>query len=259
MPSRMNKYYEETITSRSKKNEELYKSLYEETDYSNITSVATLEKTNEIDISKVKQLIKDRENYQRQKDYYDLIKKQKQNEPTKNSIEEEKSYDIRDVLNRAKEERKIDEKEEFLKSKHYDYLLNSQAYNKKREIELNEKEEKLNKILNTITTTLELNKLSNKDLSLDLLDDLKGNTKEITNTSVKKIIEEEKERSLKEENDNTQMDKSFYTSAMNFKKEDFDDDTIIENKKSKTWIKVLLIIIILLILAITIYVVIKNI
>lgn len=262
MPSRMNKYYEEDTKSRLTRNDALYKSLYETSDYSNISSVATLEKTNEIDIEKVRQLIKDRENYKKQKEYYDLIKKEEQVKPKQELfLEEEKSYDIKDVLSKAKEERQVDEKEEFLKNKHYDYLLNSQIYNKQREIELNEKEEKLKEIINTITSTIELNKLSNKDLSLNLLDDLKGNTKEIADTSVRKIIEEEKERKAKLDKENSEMDKSFYTSSINFSDKDFDDiiPSKVEKKKTNVLIKVMLLVILLIILAITAYIVIKNI
>ena len=84
MPSRMSRYYgSRTPNSRSERNAELYKSLYQTaTDYSNVSMVATLEHPNEIEIDKIKQLIKDRETYQKQKEVSSLYKKQELKEKT---------------------------------------------------------------------------------------------------------------------------------------------------------------------------------
>lgn len=106
MQSRMGKYRSEETETRSSKNTLLYNSLYTNGDY-NITSVKDIEKTNEIDIEQVKQLIKDRENYKKQKEYYSLLKKDENatcsSEETK---EEERSYDLNDILAKAKRRRK---------------------------------------------------------------------------------------------------------------------------------------------------------
>ena len=42
--------------------------------YSNIEAVAPLDKTNEIDITKIKKMLKSREDYKRQRDYQDVLK-----------------------------------------------------------------------------------------------------------------------------------------------------------------------------------------
>lgn len=259
MPSRMSKYRSEETETRSTRNTSLYNSLYtNNTDY-NITSVKDIEKTNEIDIDQVKQLIKDRENYKKQKEYYSLLKKEENSTPSEEIVKEERSYDLNDILAKAKEERKVDEKDTLIKDKHYDYLLTSQIYNKKREQELDEKEEKLKEILNTITKNIDLNNLSNSELSLDLLEDLKGNTKEIEDTSVKKIMAEEQARKEKALKENAKMDETFYTSVLNFSDKDFDDGTPKKKKgRLDTILKVLLIIVLITILAITAYFVYIN-
>lgn len=259
MPSRMSRYYgSRTSNSRSERNAELYKSLYQTaTDYSNVSMVATLEHPNEIEIDKIKQLIKDRETYQKQKEVSSLYKKQELKEKTVPVVEEvDKSYDIRDVLNKAKEERKNEDNS--YKKNQYDYLLNSKAYTKKEPPKEDIKEE-LKDIINTITNNAELNSLSTKDLSLDLLGDLKSNTiigKE--STAIKKIIEDEK---LKEKDeDKVEVDKSFYTKSLGFSDKDFEDDSFVDVKKAKgsTFIKVLLGVLLLIITVITIYVVYIN-
>ena len=63
MASRMDRYHKsELITSgRSSKNKSLYDQIKDLDNYTNIEGVATIEKTNEIDISKVREMIKNRE------------------------------------------------------------------------------------------------------------------------------------------------------------------------------------------------------
>ncbi|MEG0826246.1 MAG: hypothetical protein RR404_02120 [Bacilli bacterium] len=269
MLSRLNRYYEVDVipTKRIEKNEKLYKNLYETVDYSNIASVATMERTNEIDLAKIKQMLKDRDNYKKRQECQSFSKNEKRiDKPQEKYIAQDKSYDIRDVLSKAKEERPDDETAQFLRNKHYDYLLTSQVYNKKRELELDEKEEKLKSIINTLTN-LDLNNLTGSELSLDLLDDLKSNTvsNNIENSSVRRLINEENARNIKiEQEKNVEMDKSFYTSNMGFNDKDFDKLVPLkkENEKSSKKdlaIKIILSILLVIITLITIYVVYINI
>lgn len=263
MPSRMSRYHgnSRTFNTRSSRNEELYKNLYQTSNYSNITAVATLEKTNEIEIEKIRKMIKDRETYKKQKEVASIYKKE---ETPKSVVQtpidfEEKNYDIRDVLNKAKEERKI---EEPYKKNKYEYLLDSKSYSKKDMIKEEISKEELKELINTITNNADLNKLSNSELSLDLLNDLKSNTihnNEIQNDSIMRIIEEEKRREEKIKQEQSEMDKSFYTTNLDFSDKDFDfDDTTIEVKKGNLAIKIVLGIVLLLITIITIYVVYIN-
>ena len=60
MASRMERYHSGTSQSgtRSVRNENLYKNIYENAEYSNIESIATMDKTNEISIEQIKELLK---------------------------------------------------------------------------------------------------------------------------------------------------------------------------------------------------------
>jgi len=264
MPSRMSKYHgnSRTSSSRYERNEDLYKNLYQTNDYSNISAVATLEKTNQVEIEKIKEMIRDRESYKKQKEVatiYPIEKKQETIIDIKNNFDE-KTYDIRDVLTKAKETRKND-KDEIYKKNQYDYLLTSKTYNKKNE-ETENMSSELKEIINTITSNSELNKLSNSELSLDLLGDLKSNTiydEGTESEAIKKIIAEEKKKI--EEKD--EIDKSFYTTSFKFSDKDFEDDeNIIKetiNTKKNLGIKIILGIVLILITIITIYVVYINI
>ena len=75
MASRMEKYYNNPpVSRRSQKNIDLYRTLYDNEEYTNIASVATIDKTNEVDITKIRQMIKDRENYKKQREINQIIK-----------------------------------------------------------------------------------------------------------------------------------------------------------------------------------------
>ena len=66
----MEKYYssQPETTKRSQRNQSLYREIYDLGEYSNIEAVATLDRTNEIDITKIKDMLKNREDYKRQKE-----------------------------------------------------------------------------------------------------------------------------------------------------------------------------------------------
>lgn len=266
MASRMEKYYNNPpVSRRSQKNIDLYRTLYDNEEYTNIASVATIDKTNEVDITKIRQMIKDRENYKKQREINQIIKPVSKEEKIEQPIpyEEEKTYDIRDVLSKAKETRKVDEKYESIKKQKYDYLLNSKLYQKKPEkIEDYVEEKELKELINTITSTSKINKLKDEELSLDLLEDLKSdNNTIIESSSVRAIIEEEKKRQEDiEKEKNIEVDKSFYTSSLNFDEKDFEDlkDVTPNEKKNNIWVKVILTIILILVVLIVGYIIYAN-
>ena len=70
MASRMDRYHEEqpNLRKRSERNQNLYRDMYEANDYSNIEGVATIDKGSEIDINKVKEMLKNREQYLKQQE-----------------------------------------------------------------------------------------------------------------------------------------------------------------------------------------------
>ena len=213
MASRMDRYYKnELVTSgRSSKNKSLYDQIKDLDSYTNIEGVASIEKTNEIDISKVKEMIKNRENYKKQKQLRSFIKEEKEEkEKIEDIIEETKNYDIRDLLLKVKDETN-DNSSRRLRQDQYEILKNlKQAQKKEKEVE--QEEQELKELLHTITSTKALTDLTSADVGL--LDELKSDTMVGDASSIKKIIEEEKE--MKFENTNMDLDKSFYTSSFGF-------------------------------------------
>lgn len=225
MASRMDRY-RQNREKRSTKNESLYQQLREAGSYSNIEGIATIEKTNEIDITKVKAMLQNRENYQKQKQYNRLMEKEEiSNEEELDLTEEEKNYDIKEVLDKAKEDwDKPNDPHRSLKNIHYDIL------NRLKLKATPEEEQELKELIDTIAL-----RSQQGDDSEDggLLDDLKSNTMVGDATSIKKIIDEAKEEEAKQaaqkkdeersmQFDTTELDKSFYTSSMEFSAKDFE-------------------------------------
>ena len=256
MTSRMDRYHKEEFNSlkRSNKNKSLYKQIQDLDSYTNIESVTTIEKTNEIDISKVQEMLRNRENYKKQKQLKNILKEEVQEILEIPKEEEEiKNYDINEMISKIKSEKpKIKSEYRKLKEEHYAPIKN---LNNKFDIEKEEKE--LQELLNTITSNKALNDLSNTS-DVGLLDELKSNTMVGDASSIKKLIEEEKQNKINE--DTMEMDKSFYTSSFGFTQSDFEElkDMNHKIKKGNKFIIVLLIIIILLIIAGIIFFIIKN-
>lgn len=74
MATRMQKYYKSarvdaSTGSRSSRNKELYGEIYTGSKYSNIEGIASIDNANEVDITKVKEMLKNRENYQKERQY----------------------------------------------------------------------------------------------------------------------------------------------------------------------------------------------
>src|SRR5574344_176953 len=197
MQSRMEKYHEENLTNnnRTQKNEELYKNIYEDVEYSNIEGVVTSPKQNEVDLSKIRELLKEDEDNKNR-----IVKEPKSIEyPDMNILDEEKNYDIRDVLSKAKEEKKDDnEQHHSFKNTEYDILkcININEINKPQKTN---EEEELKELINTVTNVSALNQMGDKELSLNMLNDLQSTTS-IDENEVEKVVEKEPE-----------IDKSFFS------------------------------------------------
>lgn len=261
----MERYYEvdNDTSRRTRKNADLYQKIYENDEYSNIEGIATTLKPNEIDISKIKEMLKTREQEQKPRDIRDLVPKPITREPKKEETvsfeQEEKNYDIRDILNKAKSERNEEDSYHKLKNTSYDIFKNLNV--KKEPIKAEEKEE-LEELINTITNTSMLNKLGDQELSLGLLDELKSDTMVGQPSAIKSILKEEKEN-LKDDNfledDKQNMDKSFFTSSLNFKDDDFDELEEMEKnlQKNHTMLKVLIFILLVVVTASIIFFILK--
>lgn len=261
MASRMDRYYKNEVVSsgRSTKNKSLYKQIEDLDNYTNIEGVATIEKTNEIDISKVQEMLKNRENYKKQKQYRSLIKEEKEVEkPIIEEKQEIRNYDIRDILSKAKEEPKDEASYRSLGEEQYNTLKSLSIKGKSYDIE--KEEEELKDLINTITAKKALTKLDDTD-DVGLLDDLKSDTMVGDVSSIKKIIEEEKEviKNIKEEDLKEEIDKSFYTSSFGFTQKDFEELKNMNHniKKSNKFIIVLLVVLIVFVIAGSLYFLLK--
>lgn len=246
MASRMDRYknQEPVRLGRSEKNQSLYEQIASLDSYTNIEGVATIEKTNEIDISKVKEMLKNRENFKKQKEIERISKKDnsslEEKDDVENIIKEEKrNYDINDILKQLKQNDNIESKEHRrLNEKQYEDLKKLKNKSKKSIYEkINAEETEQNEDF---------------DLTDDvgLLDDLKSSTMVGDASSIKKIIEEEK-NGLKIEQD-PQIDRSFYTTNFGLTKKDFEEIQLQQDgpKKKNTTIIIIIIVVLLIVIGI---------
>lgn len=242
MPSRMEKYYSgiDSRPSRASRNTELYRDLYESKQYTNVEGIATIEKKNEIDLNKIQELLKAHEDLKQ--DRKPIVKRPvRQIEQGPEEIEE-KNYDIMDVLSKAKDEYNDDNKSRSLKNTQYNILKN---------INLKEVQEdsSLKDLINTITSTSVLNKMGDRDLSLNLLEELKSNDNTMvgargSNEILKKELEQEK-------TEEPEIDKSFYTSSLGFRAEDFEQLNDIKSSLKKNNVLITILVFFFLVVVIT--------
>lgn len=260
MASRMDRYYNSSNSSmeRSRKNKDLYKRVHNES-RSEIDSLKSVSRANEIDLSKLKSIVSDREAYKKERKLRQTIDKSSLNidipskkddiesydimdvEPSKLEIEKEveepKNYDLSDVLNKALDDyNESDSKNRNLKNLEYTDLNNLNLHKK----EYKNSELELKDMIKSIHNTSDLNKLGDDAL---LLDSLKADTM-VGDSSIKKVIEQdEKEEKI---DDTKELDKSFFTNTYDFDDEDFDELLARKHSKKK---KIIIAIIICLLVA----------
>ena len=260
MASRMDRYYNSSNSSmeRSRKNKDLYKRVHNES-RSEIDSLKSVSRANEIDLSKLKSIVSDREAYKKERKLRQTIDKSSLNidipskkddiesydimdvEPSKLEIEKEveepKNYDLSDVLNKALDDyNESDSKNRNLKNLEYTDLNNLNLHKK----EYKNSELELKDMIKSIHNTSDLNKLGDDAL---LLDSLKSDTM-VGDSSIKKVIEQdEKEEKI---DDTKELDKSFFTNTYDFDDEDFDELLVRKHSKKK---KIIIAIIICLVVA----------
>lgn len=249
---RMDRYNnDDSASKRSNKNQDLYKSIYELGKYSNIEGIATIDNSNEVDITKVKNMLKNREDYQKQKEIRNINSTNKEvsiSEPYER--EEEKVYDIRDILNKARINKTDNEEYKSLDNINFEILKELKEKNT-----VEKETQDLKELLDTISHTSQLNKLSDQELGLNMLNELKSedNTVIGDKESIKVLLEEARKNDDKKLlHTDSNIDKSFFTSSLNFGKDDFDQIKEITKKKKKLKTTKLLIFIILSIIALAI-------
>ena len=240
MPSRMEKYYSPSENkSRINKNKELYRTIYDEAEYSNVESISVIEKNEKIDIDKIRELINGTNNINKPK----LVKKETIL-PVVEEEEEEKSYDIRDVLDKAKSERQ--EKTTRFANTQYNILKGISLDSK--EVSNSLSEDELKNMIEAISNN------SKNGYTTDLLDDLKS----IHDPNLAKDIEKNVKNVTDSDDDvqNTKLieanlDKSFFTSSLEFSSDDFDDFKEMKETIKKNNILTKILLFILLVIVIT--------
>ena len=333
---RMDRYNDEDTTtklSRSSKNKDLYQNVGTNTRYANITDVTN---ANAIDITNTTTEYRTREDYQKMKKYNGDVQtpKVKRDLDEFNHIykrQENRVYDINNVLEEARKNREEDNLEEKRKLKNTSYnilaSLNKEELEKFRQEKkdrLFKDDEELRDLIDTIASKTLAGEL---EAASDLLSDLMA-TSIIDKKALKETIEEnhddneddedsiiiekeeiiittEPEESVDENTEDTEeqeveeydddelslsqkildkeqiedlkryqeqlsqaeetkeeetepatemvKDETFYTRSMDLSEEDFDLDSEFNNKKTPTFMKVLIIIILLVAIAISVY------
>lgn len=249
MASRMDRYYKTELISkeRSSKNRSLYEEMDDLSKYSNIEGVASIQNSNEIDIDKVKEMLKNSENYGNQKRYERLLREEETSE--NKSLDNTRSYDINSALSKIK---KNDLNDEYRKLDSEQYNALKTVKNKNLGFDIEKEEQELKELIHTLyaSKTEIQNKLNNTSFEsndVGLLDDLKSNTVVGDAASIKSIIEEEKNSSKDEEE---AIDNSFYTKSFGFTSSDFEELKDINHKikKSNRYIIILLVVLIVAVL-----------
>ena len=247
MASRMEKYHSGTSQSgtRSVRNESLYKDIYENAEYSNIEGIAAMEKTNEISLEQIRELLKERETNKKRA----LVNREVQR--TYTEPVEERNYDIRDVLVKAKDNYNVSNENRRLSNTQLNILKGIDAKDKSYDDE---------EIERTLVNTGVLKGFNDSELSLDMLSDLKSTGNTVVNKKdsslLLKEVEEAKDKYQVKEDDG--LDKSFYTSSMNFKDEDFEQlkdiqDSIESNNKMIKTLFILFTLVVLVIVGFILY------
>ncbi len=249
MSSRMEKYHSSNSQSRTRsvRNEDLYKNIYENVEYSNIEGIATMDKTNEISIDQIRELLKERETIKERKNPVKTEVPKVHSNPSS-----QRSYDIRDILVKAKGDHVEDNRNRSLKNTDFNFLKN---------ISVDEDNSRIDKLEKTLANTAVLKGYDDGELSLDMLSDLKSTGNTIVNkTNTRVLLKEVQEAKDKYQvKDDDGLDKSFYTSSLGFKDDDFEQlkdiqDSIDSNNKM---IKVLFFLIFIIVIGVVGFIIYK--
>lgn len=224
MVSRMDRHYKKDSDSkRTIKNMSLYEDMYNDINYDKSVpnvediSVDTIDNLNgkkQIDIREVQALLEKRASFQNNrqiiKENTSIKKDDVYYEP-----EENKTYDINELIEKAREEQTNTYRPRSLADTQVltlQDLISKKEYGNKSQINQTE----MRDLINTIYQT---NMLKKSDVG-DLFEDLKATGETKDQSDIKEILKEKKAEMEKEESEG--IDRSFFTSSLGFKKSDFE-------------------------------------
>jgi hypothetical protein len=255
MESRANKYNEDGLMSRTKKNENLYENVNDtEIDSFDINSNTTILGNNNstIDIDKLRDMLDKK--YREEPHNRAILDNNEDGPKQEINLDETREYDINTILDKAKENKESDYEVERLKKLRNTQvdILNSLDINNNINDNVdigNEKaisngeSQKLLDLINTINITEATQQVGKLD-PLDLLSDLKGNDE---NTVVMGANDNDLSQTETDIKGNDQIDKSFYTTSNMFTQSDFDDfnDLKEEVSSTKIIIKILVVVVVI--------------
>ena len=240
MKSRLDKYDNKESFSRVNKNQNLYDDIYSNTNYSNMV---VIDDSNEIDISKIKEIIDKQKNVNKRVDKTPNLEKEYDSiVPPKNY--ENKLYDINEVLKEAKSQRDImEDANEKRKIQNYKFNENlDEELSKTRKVyeSLVKEEKELLNIMNTLTN------VSSVDLAKDMFNDLTEDSEKTQLIKPTDLADKVDVRKVPDENT-----EEYSTDTFMFSSKDFDDISDLREsvRKSSTFIKILIVLVVLIVLA----------
>ncbi len=276
MKTRMERYEKQPTSNkevalrREDRNQELYHDFYSNSTYTEFQEY----NNNVVDLSNLNKQNQTREEYQKIKEFQDLMPPLKEKRDldrfeTLYPTDDNKVYDINSILEEAKKNREeIDELERKrkLRSTQYNILANLDLDQLKREQktkkEEKSEEEEIQELIDTITSRNLRKQIdeADKDLMSDLLPSSSSDTIVTEPSSELEQEEEEEENQPKEATD--EIDRSFYTRSMDLSDEDFEEesDEMMKDapKRIPTAIKVILFLILIAVMTTIIYFFIQN-
>ena len=234
LKSRLSKYENNENLSRVNKNQNLYDDMYSNTNYSNMV---VIDDSNEVDISKIKEII-DNENNKVSRTSKNSFNKEEYDSIPKEVVEQPKLYDINEVLKEAKSKRDIFE-EAKEKSKIENYKFNDnldEELSKTRKVYENliKEEKELLNLMNTMTSA------SSVDIASDMFQDL------TRDDNLTEVLDNADVNIKQIDNDTTE----YSTDTFMFNTKDFEGMDSLRNdvKKTNLFIKILIIVVILAII-----------
>lgn len=238
MEKRSDRYSEEKKSiSRVNKNKILYDDMNNK---SGTYEIPTYESSNEIDLSKLDMNNLNREDFQKVKDYRELIDDDKEdNVSQKIEVKKEKSYDINKILEEAKKNREKDELEGKRNISEEGSILNN--LNKKYLYQkgfTEEDNEELKELIDTITSKTMVDDIKDEE-EKELLSELLATTidikleQELSETQIDNFVEEKIAKEKEMVDTNSFYSKSLELTAGDLLTEDEEKTEIEEDETEK--------------------------
>lgn len=215
MASRMDRYRNQDVEPtgmRTKRNEHLYAKVDAPLEYSSVEGVARIENTSSVDINKIKELLLREEEPKKRPHRFQEEKSLEDTDQLATFKEmDDKNYDIRDILNKAKNNRGEEEEDRYRN-------LQNTGYDLLKTMKIKEEEPQF--------TEEEIEHVGDTTLSLSLFDQLDDEEERREQERTIQNLLQDDEMEPDDEDDDFEdgnIDTSFFTSSLNFSDDDFSE------------------------------------